>query len=98
VPFVKADIEKEKAELNELIDSNPEARKTHEEFSSGIDLQRQLVQARKKENLTQAQLAERCGLSRQVVNRLEKRLEGNLSSFLKYLSGLGYKVEIKEKK
>jgi len=96
MPFVKADIEKEKAELNELIASDSEARRAHEEFLARIDLQRQLVEARKSESLTQEQLAERSGLSQQAVSRLEKGSGWNLSSFLKYLSGLGYGVELKK--
>jgi len=96
MPFVKADIDKEKEKLNVLITSDPEAKRAHEEFLARINLQRQLVEARKKESLTQEQLAERSGLSQQAISRLEKGTGWNISSFLKYLSGLGYGVEIKK--
>jgi len=96
MPFVKADIEKEKAKLDEMIASDPETKRAHEEFLARLDLQRQLVEARKKESLTQEQLAERSGLSQQAVSRIEKGSGWNLSSFLKYLSGLGYGVELKK--
>jgi len=94
--FWDSPIEKEEAKLNELIASNPAARRAHEEFLARIDFQKQLVETRKKESLTQKQLAQKSGLSQQAISRFEKGSGWNLSTFIKYISGLGYGVQLKK--
>ena len=72
MPFVKADLDREKAELDRLINESKEARIAHEEFQARIALQQKLVQMRKAENMTQADVAKATGLSQQAVSRIEK--------------------------
>ena len=72
MPFVKADLDREKAELDRLINESKEARIAHEEFQARIALQQKLVQMRKPENMTQADVAKATGLSQQAVSRIEK--------------------------
>ena len=38
--FIKADLDKEREELNQLIEESEEARKAHEEFQTRIGLQK----------------------------------------------------------
>ena len=47
--FVKADLNKEREELNSLIAESEEARKAHEEFQARIALQQKLIELRKVE-------------------------------------------------
>ena len=49
--FVKADLEKEREELNKLISENEDARRAYEEFQAKIALQQQLIQMRKAEHM-----------------------------------------------
>lgn len=94
--FVKADLDREKAELDRLINESKEARIAHEEFQARIALQQKLVQMRKAENMTQADVAKATGLSQQAVSRIEKGTGATISSLLKYLMGIGYGIELKK--
>ena len=96
MPFVKADLDREKAELERLINESKEARFAHEEFHARIALQQKLVQMRKAENMTQADVAKATGLSQQAVSRIEKGTGATISSLLKYLMGIGYGIELKK--
>lgn len=94
--FVKADIEKEKDELNILISQEDDARKAYEEFQARIALQQQLIQMRKAEHMTQADVARTTGLSQQAVSRIEKGKGATIQSLIKYLTGIGYGIELKK--
>ena len=96
MPFVKADLDREKTELDRLLIESEEARKAHEEFQARIALQQKLIQMRKAENMTQADVAKAAGLSQQAVSRIEKGTGSTISSLLKYLSGIGYGIELKK--
>lgn len=96
MPFVKADLDREKAEFDRLINESKEARIAHEEFQARIALQQKLVQMRKAENMTQADVAKATGLSQQAVSRIEKGTGATISSLLKYLMGIGYGIELKK--
>ena len=61
--FVKADLGKEKEELNRLVSEKEDARRAYEEFQARIALQHQLIQMRKAENMTQTDVANAAGLS-----------------------------------
>ena len=80
--FVKADLDKEKNELNKLVSEEESARKAYEEFQARIALQQQLVQMRKAEHMTQSDVAHAAGLSQQAVSRIEKGvIQGSLVAF-----------------
>ena len=94
--FIKADSKKEAQELEKLVENNPEARKAYEEFQARIALQQKLINMRKAENLTQADVANAAGLSQQAVSRIEKGAGATISSLIKYLTGIGYSIELKK--
>ncbi len=94
--FILADLDKEKEELNRLIAENEDARKAHEEFQARIALQQLLVQMRKAENMTQTDVANATGLSQQAVSRIERGAGATISSLIKYLMGIGYRIELKK--
>ena len=93
--FVKADLEQEEKELKKLVSENYDARRAYEEFQARIALQQQLVQMRKAENMTQTDVANAAGLSQQAVSRIEKGTGATISSLIKYLTGIGYSIELK---
>lgn len=94
--FVKADLDKEKNELNKLVSEEESARKAYEEFQARIALQQQLVQMRKAEHMTQSDVAHAAGLSQQAVSRIEKGAGATINSLIKYLTGIGYGIELKK--
>ncbi len=94
--FVKADLDREKEELNKLASENGDAKRAYDEFQARIALQRLLVQTRKAENMTQTDVANAAGLSQQAVSRIEKGTGATVASLLKYLTGIGYGIELKK--
>lgn len=94
--FVKADLEKEREELNKLVSENEDAKRAYEEFQARIALQQQLIQMRKAENMTQTDVANATGLSQQAVSRIEKGAGATVGSLIKYLTGIGYGIELKK--
>ena len=94
--FVEADLEKEREELNKLISENEDARRAYEEFQAKIALQQQLIQMRKAEHMTQSDVASAAGISQQAVSRIEKGAGATINSLIKYLTGIGYGIELKK--
>ena len=94
--FVKVDIKKEKETLEKLIHEDPAAMKQYEEFRARIELQRKLIETRKAERMTQKDVAYASGLSQQAVSRIENGNGATVSSLIKYLSGIGYSIELRK--
>lgn len=71
--------------------ANPEYRAIYEEEAAKKDLWLQLVEARQKAGLTQAELARRLGVSQAQVARMEKRGYDayTLNSLRRYVQALG---------
>ena len=94
--FTKADISKEKEILEKLIEEAPAARREYEEFQARIALQRKLTEMRKAERMTQKDVAKATDLSQQAVSRIEKGSGATINSLIKYLSGIGYTIELRK--
>ena len=94
--FVKADIEKEKAQLDQYIAQNKDAAKAVEELQARIALQGQLIRMRKAEKMTQTDVANAAGISQQAVSRIEKGSGATINSLISYLIGIGYRIELKK--
>jgi DNA-binding XRE family transcriptional regulator len=73
------------------LSSTPELRRVYEEEAAKKELWLQLVEARQDAGLTQAELAERLGVSQAQVARLEKRGYDayTLTSLRRYVEALG---------
>ena len=87
-------IEEEQQAYQEWRDSlraNPEYRAIYEQEAAKKDLWLQLVEARQKAGLTQAELARRLGVSQAQVARMEKRGYDayTLNSLRRYVQALG---------
>ena len=94
--FKKADMQAEREELERLVNNSEEARSAYKEFMTQIDLQRELVALRKSENMTQKDLAVESGLTQQAISRIECGSGATINSLLKYLSGMGYSIELRK--
>jgi DNA-binding XRE family transcriptional regulator len=99
---VKRDLAREGAEQylewrHELL-ATPEDRRVYEEEAAKKELWLQLIEARQGAGLTQAELAERLGVSQAQVARLEKRGYDayTLNSLRRYVEALGdgFRLEV----
>jgi predicted XRE-type DNA-binding protein len=86
-------------EWQDELRSNPEYEAIYEEESAKSELWIQLVEARQASGLTQAQLAERLGVSQAQVSRMERRGYDayTLNSLRRYVAALGegFTLEVK---
>ncbi len=95
--FVKADLRKEREELDRIVVEDAEARKSYEEFQEMIALQQKLIERRKAVKMTQTDLANVTGLSQQAVSRIERGSGATIASLIKYLLGIGYCIDLKKR-
>ncbi|MBI9020501.1 MAG: helix-turn-helix transcriptional regulator [Verrucomicrobia bacterium] len=66
-----------------------------EEFDVEYRVARDLREARKRNHLTQAQLAERMGTTQSVVSRVEKGSNVSLETLARYAAACGARLEVK---
>jgi ribosome-binding protein aMBF1 (putative translation factor) len=66
-----------------------------EEFDIEYRVARDLQGARKRNHLTQAQLAERMGTTQSVVSRVEKGSNVSLETLARYAAACGARLEVK---
>ena len=98
MPFVEANIEEENQELEQLINESDEARMASEEFDAKIALKRMLVKLRQEEDMTQTEAACSAGVTQQAVSRMECGSGATVNSLIRYLTRMGYHIEIKKTK
>jgi len=76
---------------------NPAFKKEYDALEDEFALINELLKARTRAKLTQAQVARRMGTSQSAVARLESGRSPSLASLRKYAKATGSKVEIKLK-
>ncbi len=82
--------------LRDLTERNPELKAEYDRLQPRFDLIRQLVRARKGANLTQRELGERIGVSRNVITRMESGDHTpRLETAWQAAQALGYRLEVK---
>lgn len=74
---------------------DPEFRKEYDALEEEFALINELLTARSKAKLTQAQVARRMGTSQSAVARIESGRTPSLTSLRKYARAVGRKVEIR---
>ena len=82
---------KDYLEWRDSLMADPEFRKVYEEEAAKKELWLQLVEARQRAGITQAELAKRLGVSQAQVARMEKRGYDayTLNSLRRYVQALG---------
>jgi DNA-binding XRE family transcriptional regulator len=93
-------LNEEAKELQEIIATDPKAKIAYEQFEAECKLRRELIEARKSENVTQAELQEKTGLTQQTISRIEKNndISPSLRNMIKYVCALGYELTIQPKR
>ena len=74
---------------------NPAIKKEYDALEEEFALASELIGARAKAKLSQAQVAQRMGTSQSAVARLESGHAPSLTSLRKYARAVGRKVQIK---
>jgi DNA-binding XRE family transcriptional regulator len=74
---------------------DPKFKAEYDRLEPEFALARELIGARVKAKLTQAQVARRMGTSQSAVARMESGRTPSLASLRKYANAVGRKVEIK---
>jgi transcriptional regulator with XRE-family HTH domain len=88
------------SDLKAKVLSNPEVKAAYDEMVPEFSLLRQMLKARQKAGLSQAQVAERMGTKPPAVTRLESSL-GNgkhspsLATLQKYAHAVGHELQVK---
>ncbi|MBA3573027.1 MAG: helix-turn-helix transcriptional regulator, partial [Pyrinomonadaceae bacterium] len=87
------------SELKKRALQNPEVKAEFDALEPEFTLLREMLKARKKAGLTQAEVAERMGTKAPAVTRLESSLVSgkhspSLATLRKYAAAMGYRLEI----
>jgi len=92
-------LNEEARELEEAYKIDPKVKAAIDQFESECRLRRELVEARKSNNLTQNQIKESTGLTQQVISRIESNTEisPSLKNLMIYANALGYELTLQPK-
>ncbi len=78
----------------DLVGDDPDAETDVAMFRALMELQMSLSALREGREITQTNLAERTGMSRRSVSRIEHQSDVMLSTLARYVAGLGAKLEV----
>ncbi len=96
MPFVKTNISNQ---IEHLREEDPAFKKAWDESRTEYRLIGEMVSLRKKENMTQKELASLTGNKQQVISRIERKENiPTIRLFSKILDTLGYELQIVKKK
>ena len=85
-------------EIRKRVQKNPELKNELEKANAEYQFIKFLIGLRKELGITQVELAEKSGLTQQVISKIEtyKRLP-TLSTLLKYVDSMGLKLTVEKK-
>ncbi|TEB17804.1 Antitoxin HigA [Pelotomaculum sp. FP] len=95
MPFKEIDISRI---IKEKSEKDPEFKEAFREASAELDLIAQIIKTRKAKGLTQKDVADKSGLTQQMVSRIEKReYPPNYKNLVKIADALDTKLELVSK-
>lgn len=95
MPFVQVNV---KEEIEKRRENDPEFRKAWDESRAEYKLIGEMISLRKKEKITQAELAKLTGNKQQVISRIERKESiPTIRAFSHILDALGYELKIVKK-
>jgi DNA-binding XRE family transcriptional regulator len=102
MPFINVTekiLNEESKKIEEILANDPEARLALEQFEAECKLRRELMEARRKETLTQAEIQALTGLTQQTISRIESNhdISPSLRNLIKYAGALGYELTLAPK-
>jgi len=92
-------LNEEAKELEEAYNNNPKVKLAIDQFDAECKLRKELADARRNNNISQAQLTEITGLTQQTISRIEKNsdISPSLKILLKYITAIGYELKLVKK-
>ena len=102
MPFVDVTdivMNEEVKELEQAYNDNPKVKAAIDQFSNEYRLRRELADARKQKNITQAQIQELTGLTQQAISRIETNtdISPSLKNLMIYANAIGYELSLQPK-
>jgi len=102
MPFVDVTdivLNEEAKELEEAYKNNPKVKLAIDQFEAECKLRKDLADARRANNISQAKLTELTGLTQQTISRIETNSEisPSLKMLLKYVTAIGYELKLVKK-
>ncbi len=79
---------------DEQMQNDPEYRREYDALEDEFALARRMIEARAKANLTQAQIAERMGVTQPSVARIESGKNVSLKTLGRYAKALGAEIKV----
>jgi len=98
MPFKKIDMNAEKQELKDILESDSSAKKAAKIFNDEYDFRLMLAKVRKARAVTQKIIEEQSGLTQQVISRIENGSADDrsptLRTIFRYLDAMDCKLVI----
>lgn len=95
MPFVKINPKEDK---KRLLEENPELKSDFEIIDKEFSLLKEAIEYRKRQKITQEEIAQKSGLCQQSVSRIENLgVEPTLRSFIKYIDASGLQLTLQKK-
>jgi len=99
MPFEKVDPIAEAIELQEMFKDDPKAKEMFHQYELAhretarleqeeLELRNQLIEIRKKSNITQKELEDKTGLTQQAISRFETGSGVSFRTILRYAEGI----------
>ena len=102
MPFIDVTdvvINDEAKELEAAYKSDPKVKAAIDQFDNECRLRRELAEARKQKNITQARIKEMTGLTQQIISRIETNtdISPSLKNLMIYANAIGYELTFQPK-
>lgn len=95
MPFREVDISKI---IKQKCESDPEFSRAYRQASAELDLIAQIIKTRKEKGMTQKDVADKAGLTQQMVSRIESREHlPNYRNLVKIADALDSKIQLVSK-
>ena len=102
MPFIDVTetvMDEEANELKAAYSGDPKVRAAIDRFDNECRLRRELAEARKRKNMTQAEIQELTGLTQQAISRIEANtdISPSLKNLIIYANAIGYEISLQPK-
>ena len=85
-------------EIEKRVSDNEELKNSYIESQLELELIKQIIQFRNEMGISQKAIADKSGLTQQMVSRIETTGHSpNLRNFLKYIDSLGLEIKIEKR-
>jgi len=95
MPFREVDIKKT---IKQKCETDPEFNRAYKQATADLDIITQIIKTRKEKGMTQKEVADKAGLTQQMVSRIERReYPPNYRNLVKIADALDSKIQLVSK-